>query len=138
MKTTFLFLLFSISIISQNSYKTKSGVIYKVGDTIRIGQPLSHLGWISIMTTRENEDYIKNKNLIDKDVVIKRMETVNDSVSFVFEFYKKEFILNIDHAIQNKEVIPQFARALTKVKSQNKYTLLLDLKKLLDENIRFR
>ncbi|NND51565.1 MAG: SHOCT domain-containing protein, partial [Saprospiraceae bacterium] len=114
------------------------GVIYTIGDTLKIGQPLSHLGWVSIFSYTDRDSYIKNKNLINKSVVITNIDTLYKPVNFTFDFYNKQFYVNIDHALQNKEVFPKFESESAKSGFQNinttKYELLIQLKELLDIN----
>jgi Short C-terminal domain len=133
MKKLLLLLFISSTVCyTQSYYETKTGVTYKIGDTIRMGQPLSHLGWISINSNTNNK-YVINKNLINKDVIIKYIDTVNASVNFTFTFYNKDFRININNALRNKEVIPQFERELAnKGLSSNKYQMIKTLKELLD------
>lgn len=129
---TIAFFGLSFCSFSQNSYKTNSGVIYKIGDTLNIGQPLSNLGWISIYEKKE-DDYILNKNLINKNVIIKSIDTISSPVNFTFTFFKRDFKIDIDDALKNKEVIPQFERVLAKKGKINKYEVLKTLKELLDD-----
>ncbi|MDC3242218.1 SHOCT domain-containing protein [Flavobacteriaceae bacterium] len=128
--------LFQYSAFSQDFYKTKSGVIYKIGDTIQLGQPLSHLGWYSIYSHNSRETYIKNRNMINDEIIIKSIDNSVVPTKFFFDYYNKEFIIEIDDALKNKEVIPQFERELAKKgyseKSNSKYRLIKELKELLD------
>ncbi|GAA3629220.1 SHOCT domain-containing protein [Flavivirga jejuensis] len=126
-----LFLFASLVSWSQDLYKTKSGITYKIGDTLYIGQPLSNLGWLSIYETRE-EDYIRNKNLIDKLVIITDINLEANPVHLIFNYLNKDLKIDIDDAIRNKEVIPHVKRDLADKKKLNKYQLLKDLKDLLD------
>ena len=126
-----LMLFTSQLLISQNHYKTLSGLVFYVGDTIKLGQPLSHLGWRSIYSKR-GEDYITNKNLISKEVIITAIDTVNKPVNFSIEYKRKIFKVDIDEALRNKEIIPQLNLTLSKA---SKYDLLIKLKDLLDKGI---
>lgn len=127
-----LFLVLSIhNINAQDYYKTVSGLVFSVGDTVKIGQPLSHLGWRSIYSKR-GEDYITNKNLISKDVIITAIDTLNKPVNFSVEYKRKLFKVDIDEALRNNEIIPQLGLTFNE---PSKYDLLIELKDLLDKEI---
>ncbi|WP_104736183.1 SHOCT domain-containing protein [Hanstruepera ponticola] len=134
MKLFNLFVVFIFPLIcgAQVSYKTDSGIIFNIGDTLRIGSPLSHLGWKAIFRDADREKNISNKNFIDKEIVIKSIDTINKPVNFKFIIYRKEFIVNIDDAIRNKEIILQYNRSLAKRDLANKYELLKTIKDFLD------
>ncbi|MCF6308307.1 MAG: hypothetical protein L3J09_10150 [Flavobacteriaceae bacterium] len=124
-------LLFIYNGYCQDSYKTESGIVYKIGDTLRIGSPLSHLGWRSVYRKKTNK-YMSNKNLIKKDVLIVGVDTKIDPVILIFEYKRTKFKVEIDDALRNKEVIPPLERELINKGFSNKYQLLKQLKDLLD------
>ncbi|MBU2939686.1 SHOCT domain-containing protein [Lacinutrix sp. C3R15] len=125
-------LLFVSLSYGQESYKSTSGIIFKEGDTLRIGSPLSHLGWKAIFKDKERTTLISNKNFIDKEVVVKSINTNSDPVSLSFLIYRKEFYINIDDALANNELIPKVKLELANNKFQKKYELLKTLKDFLD------
>ena len=128
----FLLTIFSINtLVAQDHYKTDSGLTFYVGDSIKIGQPLSHLGWRSIYRER-GEDYIKNKNLITKVVTITAIDTLNKPVNFSINYKNRIFKVDIDEALRNKEIIPKLGLAPLEI---SKYDQLLKLKDLLDKGI---
>ena len=125
-------ILLSIQITkAQSHYVSESGLIFKVGDTIKIGQPLSHLGWRSIYSKR-GESYITNKNLITKNVLITAIDTVNKPVNFSIDYKKRIFKVDIDEALRNKEIIPILELAPATI---SKYDELLKIKELFDLGI---
>jgi hypothetical protein len=124
----------TMPVYSQNSYKTKSGVEYKVGDTIKLGQPLSHLGWISIYKRKDKETYMSNRNLINKKFIIKEI-LIENPVVFKFEIYNTNFSIKIDEAIDNKELIPPFQRTIEKNSQMDNLKLLEYLKSLYDKGV---
>jgi hypothetical protein len=129
---TLMIFVFTLSSFAQDTYQTDSGIIFKVGDTIRIGSPLSHLGWKAIFKDFKRINEVSNKNFIDKQVVIKSIDTTNKPVNFKFLIYRKEYIVNIDDALRNKEIILQFQRVLAEKDLSNKYELLKTIKDFLD------
>lgn len=127
-----IIMLLTIQMINaQEHYKSVSGLTFYVGDTIKIGQPLSHLGWRSIYDKR-GEDYITNKNLIAKEVTIIAIDTINKPVNFSINYKNKIFKVDIDEALRNKEIIPQLELAPIGI---SKYDKLIQLKELLDKEI---
>ncbi|MGY0393109.1 SHOCT domain-containing protein [Bizionia sp. KMM 8389] len=135
MKYMFLsvFVLFFVTYsYSQDIYKSKSGIEFRVGDTLRIGSPLSHLGWKSIFKDKERTSLISNKNFIDKEVVVKQLNLNSEPVSLSIMLYRKEFYINIDEALANKELIPNVKLELIDNKFYTKYELLKTLKDFLD------
>lgn len=128
---TILFLLIGLLVYSQ-SITTDTGIIFKKGDTIRMGQPLSHLGWREVFTAKD-EDYVTNKNLINKDLIIRDVNTKEKTVTVVYK--RRKFYININEALRNKEVIPQFKRELVNQSTFTKYNALRELKSLLDDGI---
>lgn len=127
-----LIVLLSLSTYGQDSYKTDSGIEFKVGDTLKLGSPLSHLGWTAIFKEKGRKTLITNKNFINKEVVIKSINTKDLPVSFSFLIFRKEFYVNIDDALANKEIIPTIKMELSKKQFYGKYELLKKLKDLLD------
>lgn len=126
------FMLLSIQITkAQSHYISESGLVFKVGDSIKIGQPLSHLGWKSIYLNR-GETYIKNKNLITKVVTITAIDTLNKPVNFSIDYKRRIFKVDIDEALRNKEIIPILELAPAKL---SKYDKLLKIKELFDLGI---
>jgi hypothetical protein len=130
-----LTVILSINFVSsQGSYKTKSGVVYEVGDTIKLGDPLSHLGWISVYKRENKETYMNNRNLVNKEFVIKEIIEENPVV-FKFELYKTTFSIKIDEAIDNKEIIPPFYRKIETNNKLDNLKFLEYLKSLYDKGI---
>lgn len=130
----YILLIFPFLGQSQETYKTVSGIVYHIGDSLKIGQPLSHLGWRSIYVSRNDLDYFANKNLVTKVVIISEIDTINKPVNFGFKYLGKNFRVDIDEAIRNKEVIPQLEQELAG-KGPSKYDQLIKLKELLDQGI---
>ncbi len=126
-------LLITISLSAQENYKTESGLEFKVGDTLTLGQPLSHLGWRSIYT-EEGKDYITNKNLVNKKVTIKTIDTTKKDVAFIVIYKRKPFYVLIDEALKNNEVMLSFRPELSN-NFKSKYQALRELKSLLDDGI---
>ena len=135
MKITITFILislYSISSQSQNSYKTESGITYKIGDTLHIGRPLNDLGWTAIYKDKSRKTYAFNRNLVNKKVIVKKIDTTSSPTALIFTIYRRNFYVNIDDALNNKEIIPSVKRQLTNKNTEHKYDVLLKLKKLLD------
>jgi hypothetical protein len=132
------YVIFAISIFftfylnGQTTYKTASGIEFKVGDTIKIGSPLSNLGWVSIFKDKNRKKYAMNKNFIGKEVIIKSIDTTELPVSFSFDVFRTTFYVNIDEALANKELIPSIKMELTNKQLYGKYELLQKLKDLFD------
>ncbi len=135
MKIKIFLLAFICATISkaQEKYTSESGIIFKIGDTITLGQPISHLGWKTIYR-KEGEDYITNKNLVDKNVIIKSIDTTKSEPVLIVEYKRRRFFIKIDDALKNKEVMLSFKRELAKA-MDDKYEALKKLKELLDEGI---
>ena len=105
-----LLLFVSITSFAQTEYKTSQGIVYKIGDTLKIGQPMyisrSVGHWKTIFTKNGKE--IANPNLINKSTVIKKIEEVENITRFSFRIFSSDFYVNIDEAIAKGEIITNY------------------------------
>lgn len=130
----FVFSAFCTHIIfAQDSYKTKSGFIYKVGDSLQLGQPIMMSSSPIIATTGEwvsvfslGGENLRNMNFMNKSAIITAIDTVGKD-KLRFKLYRKEFYVKIDEAIDKGEVVISINK-----KEVDKYDLLKKLKDLYD------
>ena len=130
-----LTLLFSVCTFSQNYYETKSGHVFKVGDTIRLGQPVTISSGLLLPTTghwetlfsEENEN-IQNMNFINKKAVISKIDLTGDA-KLHFKLFGKKLNILIDDGVSLGEI----AITNTNIKnSLDKYDLIKKLQSLLN------
>ena len=139
-KIVFIILLTSMNCFAQTEYKTAQNLIFKVGDTLEIGQPmgisLSVGHWKTIFTKKGKE--LTNNNLINKRTIIKKIEEVSGVTRFYFHIYGTDFYVNIDEAIAKGEIINPYdkskisAEESKSTKDLDKYDKLKKIKDLYD------
>jgi Short C-terminal domain len=131
-----LILIFSINnLIAQTKYTAKSGQVFKIGDTLKLGQPINISSgpliatngqWATIFTEKNNE--LRNMNFINKKVIITKI-SLDGKAKLFFKLYGKKLFVLIDEAISNGEVSVSY-------KKQNnfndKFDKIKKLKELLD------
>ncbi|WP_396178997.1 SHOCT domain-containing protein [Flavobacterium sp.] len=135
-----LFLLVFNFAKSQNEYTTKSGVVYKVNDTLLLGKPSTLLnsmvvgtsagGWNTIF--KLNGKNLSNVNFINKKVILSKIEFSDNGVNFYFELFKQKLYVKIEEAILSGEVIPPFTENLYSNQSLDKYDKIKKIKELFD------
>jgi len=137
MKSKFIilfYLLVSLSVFSQSQYKTAQGFTYKIGDTIQIGQPilisLSTGHWKTIFSKKGKN--LTNNNLINKSVVIKKIEVIDSITRFNFRIFSSDFYVNIDEALAKGEVIVDPKKQKEISLNDDKYDKLKKIKDLYD------
>ena len=130
-----LTLLFSACTFSQDYYETKSGHVFKVGDTLRLGQPvtisssffLPTKGFWETLFGEKNES-IQNMNFVNKKAVITRVD-LNGEAKLHFKLFGKKLNILIDDGISLGEI------AITDTNLKNsldKYDLIKKLQSLLN------
>jgi hypothetical protein len=133
--------IFTITIVnSQNEYKTKSGIIYKVGDTLKLGNPVTLLNsmlsnssagsWNTIFDLKNKN--LSNTNFINKKVIITKIELFENTAKLYFTLFRKDLYVLIDEAIASREVITPVTENLNQSKELDKYDKIKKLKELLD------
>ena len=136
-KITFLILFLTSICFAQTEYKTTQGLIFKVGDTIQIGQPmgisLSVGHWKAIFTKKGGE--ITNNNLINKKVVVNKIENIDGITRFCFRIYSSDFYANIDEALAKGEIINPYNKPNNSKKELDKYDKLKKAKELFDSGV---
>lgn len=138
MKNTLIIVIFLLSILSinaQTEYTSKSGKIYKIGDTIHLGKPINISSgpliatnghWSSIKT--EKHKALRNMNFVNKKVIVTRIEQTEKAKLF-FKLYGKKLYVLIDDALLNGEVLSSYTVVSEEI---DKYDKLKKLKELLD------
>lgn len=133
--------LFSLFLFSQNEYKTKLGLIFRVGDSITIAKPSTLLSsgitgtsageWNSIFTLKNEK--LTNVNFINKKVIIEKIEIIDNDAKFYVEKFNKKLYIKIENAILSNEIIFDKSK-LPFVNNSNidKYDKLKKIKELLD------
>lgn len=129
-----ILLLVSISSFAQAEYKTTQGLVYKIGDTLRIGQPMyisrSTGHWQTVFN--KNGSNLTNPNLINKSTTIKKIEEVNGITRFYFRIFSSDFYVYIDEAIAKGEIITNHSKSKVNPISEDKYDKLKKIKELYD------
>ncbi|WP_438423064.1 SHOCT domain-containing protein [Aquimarina macrocephali] len=135
---TTLFLLISLFSYSQNSYTTKSGFEYKVGDTITLGSPMhissspfiaSTCKWETVFSKKKGEN-CRNMNFTSKDAIIYEID-LSKPVKIHFKIFSRKFYTTIEKGISSGEIIiPGTEKEKPKA---DKYDLIAKLKSLLDD-----
>jgi len=132
---TYYFAFLYDYLMVQTVYTAKTGHVFKVGDTIKLGQPISISHgplvattgqWSTVFTVKDVE--LRNMNFINKNAIITGMNLEADAKLF-FKLYGKKLYVMIDEAISNGEVsVP----ALEQSAFDDKYNKIKKLKELLD------
>lgn len=129
-----ILLLVSVTAFAQAEYKTTQGFVYKIGDTLRTGQPMyisrSTGHWQTIFT--KNGNNLTNPNLINKSTTIKKIEDVNGITRFYFRIFSSDFYVCIEEAIAKGEIITNYSKSKVNPISEDKYDKLKKIKELYD------
>jgi len=134
------FILFiNFSCFSQTEYVTNQGVLYKVGDTLQIGRPISISGspinsagghWKTIF--KMNDSNSSNSNLTNKTAVITKIEIVENIAKFYFRIYSTNFYVKIEEALAKGEIINKYKSTSENKEVFDKYDKLKKIKQLYD------
>jgi len=138
MKKIYLILitvLLTSSAYCQDSYKTKSGHVFKVGDTIRLGQPVVISSGLFLSTTghwetlfSERNESIQNMNFINKKAIISKIDLSGDA-RLLFKLFGKKLNILVDDGISLGEI------AITDTNLKNnidKYDMIKKIQTLLN------
>ena len=136
--TTIILILINTFIVnSQTEYKTKSGHIYKIGDTIELGQPVKISSSPLIATTGEwatilnkKGENVRNMNLINSKGIIEEIQN-NGNTQLIFKVFGRKFYVLIEEAIRKNEVVLPL-RFSERYIREDKYDKIRKLKELLD------
>ena len=135
--TIILIFIKTFIVSSQTEYKTKSGHIYKIGDTIELGQPVKISSSPLIATTGEwatilnkKGENVKNMNLINSKGIIEEIQT-NGNTQLIFKVFGRKFYVLIEEAIRKNEVVLPLRFSESYIR-EDKYDKIRKLKELLD------
>lgn len=136
--TIILIFIKTFIVSSQTEYKTKSGHIYKIGDTIELGQPVKISSSPLIATTGEwatilnkKGKNVRNMNLINSKGIIQEIHIDSNNTKLIFKVFGRRFYVLIEEAIRKNEVILPLSFSKSHL-GEDKYDKIKKLKELLD------
>ena len=137
--TTIILILINTFIVSsQTEYKTKSGHIYKIGDTIELGQPVKISSSPLIATTGEwatilnkKGENVRNMNLVNSKGIIEEIHIDSNNTRLIFKVFGRKFYVLIEEAIRKNEVVLPLRFSESYIR-EDKYDKIRKLKELLD------
>ena len=105
------FTLFTSFSYAQDSYKSSTGYVYKVGDIIQLGEPIGYhnglrkstftIKWKSVFS--DQNKIIRDMNLVNMRANILKIDTKNE-VKLYFEINNIKYYLLIEKALRLGEL----------------------------------